>query len=141
MDLAGYPDNLYCGTNDPVFSARNRVASFQDLPYGGSSGIGKNLAIVAHYMTRTLLQGWIVQVGMIIGFVWYRVLEFLGVRKLQQIQTSRAVLSVALPMIFGLIIILVIQILTNPNFFYNIDKNNLSSISRSLSSSKFWNFF
>lgn len=102
---------------------------------GGRQEIKNTLKVVAYSMTPTLLLGWLVPVGMIVGFVWYLVLEVLGVRELQQLSTKRAILAVALPIIVGLIIIIVVQILTNPDFLPALMGSAASSQSRPYHSS------
>jgi hypothetical protein len=102
---------------------------------GGRQGIKNTLKVVAYSMTPTLLLGWLVPVGMIVGFVWYLVLEVLGVRELQQLSTRRAILAVALPLIVGLIIIVIVMILTNPDFLPGLMGNAASSRSQSYHSS------
>ena len=99
--------------------------------FGGRQGIKNTLKVVAYSMTPTLLVGWLVPVGMIVGFVWYLALEVIGVRELQQLSTKRAILAVALPIIVGLIIIVIILILTNPDFLPALMGNSASTQSRS----------
>jgi hypothetical protein len=87
---------------------------------GGRQGIKNTLKVVAYAMTPTLLLGWLFPVGMIVGSVWYLVLEIIGLRELQQMPTGRAILAVTLAIIVAIAIFLLLQFLINPDFFSSL---------------------
>jgi len=74
---------------------------------GGRQGIMQTINAVIYSSTPRLLLGWIPFVG-IIFLLWSLVLGVLGIRELQEMSTSKAILAVAIAIIIPLIIIVLL---------------------------------
>jgi len=87
---------------------------------GGRQGLKNTFRAVSNSMTPTLLLGWIMPMGMIVGMIWGLVLEVMGLRELQKFTTTRAILAVAIPLIIGISLFIVCLAITDPRFLASL---------------------
>ncbi|MEN6395034.1 MAG: YIP1 family protein [Methanoregula sp.] len=74
---------------------------------GGRKGIMQTINAMIYSSTPRLLLGWIPFVGIIFS-LWSLVLGVLGIRELQEMSTTKAILAVAIAIIIPLIIIILL---------------------------------
>ena len=85
------------------------------LMFGGKRGYIETVKAVLYADTPSLLLGWIPIVGIFIG-LWSFILEFFGIKELQDMSIGRAIAAVLIPMIIiGVIASIVIAAIV---FFY-----------------------
>ncbi|MBN2101300.1 MAG: YIP1 family protein [Candidatus Aenigmarchaeota archaeon] len=73
------------------------------LIFGAKKGYEQTYKVTAYSMTPTLVLGWVPVINFITG-IWTLYLEYLGLKKLQDMKSSNAILAVLVPVIIGMII-------------------------------------
>lgn len=73
---------------------------------GGRMGIGETLKALMYSATPALMLGWIPVINVIAG-IWGIILLIVGLRELHQFSTSRAVLSLVIPLVLAVILTMV----------------------------------
>ena len=74
---------------------------------GGRKGIMQTFKAIIYSNTPRLLLGWIPFIGFIFG-LWSLVLSILGIRELQEISTTKAILAVAIAVMIPLILLILL---------------------------------
>jgi len=77
------------------------------LLMGGEKGIVQTLKCTMYAQTPALLLGWIPFIN-IIAFIWYLILQIVGIKEMQEITTGKAILVVLIPLILSLIFVVIL---------------------------------
>jgi hypothetical protein len=75
---------------------------------GGRKGVWNTEKAVIYGSTPFFLIGWIPIIGPVIGGLWAIVLQILGIRELQEISTTKAILAMIIPVAIIFIILILI---------------------------------
>jgi hypothetical protein len=75
---------------------------------GGRKGLWNTEKAVIYGSTPFLLIGWIPVIGPVIGGLWTIVLEILGIRELQELSTTKAILALVIPVAILFVVLILI---------------------------------
>lgn len=78
------------------------------LVVGGRKGLWQTEKAVLYGSTPFLLIGWIPVIGLVLGGLWAIVLQILGIRELQELSTTKAILALIIPFVIIFVVLIMI---------------------------------